>query len=110
MMSLIKNNKDFPRLTKIMTNQENLNRPATLGDISRIILENNKILIPMMGTMMDEKIAKNNDVLIPMMDRKIKENNEIIFEHFNDQTDRILNLFKGVVRIRKDGVFSADLV
>lgn len=106
MISLIKNNKGFPRLTKIMTNQENLNRPATLGDISRIILENNIILV----NMMDDKITKNNEVLIPLIDKKIKDNNEYIFEHFNDQTDRILNLFKGVIRIRKDGVFSADLV
>ncbi len=79
-------------------------------DISRTILENNKVLIPLMGNMMDEKIKANNDVLLPLIDKKIKdsikENNEYIFEHFNNQTERILNLFRGVVRVRRDGTFS----
>ena len=71
------------------------------------IKANNDVLIPLMGDMIDEKIKENNDVLIPLIDKKIKENNEYIFEHFNDQTDRILNLFKGVVRVRADGTLGA---
>jgi hypothetical protein len=78
-------------------------------DISKLILENNVLLVNMMDKMMDEKISKNNDVLIPLIDKKIKDNikdnNEYIFEHFNDQTNRILDLFKGVVMVRKDGSF-----
>jgi len=93
-------------------------------DISKLILENNVILI----NMMDEKITKNNDVLIPLIDKKIKDNNDIliplidkkiknnikdnneyIFENFNDQTDRILMNFKGLVRFRGDGSFVVNL-
>lgn len=78
-------------------------------DISKLILENNKVLIPLvvniMDKMIDEKISKNNDVLIPLIDKKIKDNNEYIFENFNNQTDRILELFKGVVMLRRDGSF-----
>jgi hypothetical protein len=68
-------------------------------DISKMILENNIVLV----NMMDEKITKNNEVLIPLIDKKIKDNNEYIFDHFNNQTDRILSLFRGVLRVRKDG-------
>jgi len=75
-----------------------------MGDmIDEKIKENNDVLIPLI----DKKIKENNDVLIPLIDKKIKENNEYIFEHFNDQTDRILNLFKGVVRVRADGTLGA---
>ena len=56
--------------------------------------------------MMDEKIAKNNIILVNLIDKKIKDNNEYIFSEFNDQTERILSLFKGVVRVRRDGTFS----
>ena len=59
-------------------------KPVTLSEISKLILE-------------------NNVVLVNMMDEKIKDNNEYIFEHFNNQTDRILNLFKGVMRVNQDG-------
>jgi hypothetical protein len=78
-------------------------KPITLDDLTRVISENNNILVPMMGKMMDEKIKQNNEILIPLIDKKIKDNNEYIFENFNDQTDRILNLFKGVMRVNKDG-------
>jgi len=89
-------------------------RPITLEDLTRVISENNIVLV----NMMDEKIAKNNDVLIPLIDKKIKDNNDIliplidkkikdnneyIFSEFNDQTNRILNLFKGVMRVNQDG-------
>ena len=119
-------------------------KPVTLSEISQeirkevrqAISDNNAVLIPLMGNMMDEKISKNNvvlislmdekikanndiliplidkkikdnnDILIPLIDKKIKDNNEYIFENFNNQTDRILNLFRGVVRVRRDGTFS----
>jgi len=94
--------------------KEDLNRPVTLADMSRLFLENNLILIPLMGKMMDEKIKANNDILIPllgkMMDEKIKANNEYIFANFNDQTNRIVNLFSGVIRIKKDGSFRAEIL
>jgi hypothetical protein len=111
-------------------------KPVTLDEISKIISDNNKVLIPLMGNMMDEKIKANNDILIPLIDKKIKDNNDIliplidkkikdnndiliplidkkikdnneyIFENFNNQTERILNLFKGVVMVRRDGTFT----
>ena len=102
---------------------KNLSRDI-LRDISKLILENNVILInmmdrkitknndvliPMMEKMMDRKIKENNDILIPLIDKKIndniKDNNEYIFENFNDQTDRILMNFKGLVRFNQDGNF-----
>ena len=83
----------------------NEQKPVTLTEISKLILENNVVLV----NMMDEKIIKNNDVLIPLIDKKIKDNNEYIFENFNDQTDRILMNFKGLVRFREDGGFAINL-
>lgn len=90
--------------------KEDLNRPVTLADMSRLFLENNLILIPLMGKMMDEKIKENNVILLKAMDEKIKANNEFIFANFNDQTNRIVNLFSGVIRIKKDGSFRAEIL
>jgi hypothetical protein len=139
------------------TNTKDLNRPVTMADMSLLFTENNKVLIPLMGKMMDEKIRANNNVLIPLMgkmmdekikannvvllemvdekikannivllemvdekirtnnnilirliDQKIKANNEYIFSEFNNQTERILNLFRGVIRVKRDGTFSVS--
>lgn len=95
--------------------------------IDEKIKANNEVLIPIMGNMMDEKIKANNDIIIPLIDKKIKdnnniliplidkkirdnikENNEYIFSKFNNQTERILSLFKGVVIVKKDGKFSIN--
>ena len=122
-----------------MKPETQLDKPITLGDLTRVISENNVVLL----NAMDEKIVKNNDVLIPLIDKKIKDNNDIliplidkkikdnndiliplidkkikdgikdnneyIFENFNDQTDRILMNFKGLVRFRGDGSFVVNL-
>lgn len=85
---------------------EILNRPVTLADMSRLFLENNIILLKAM----DEKIKANNVILLAAMDEKIKANNEYIFANFNDQTNRIVNLFNGVIRIKKDGSFKAEIL
>ena len=86
--------------------KENLNHPVTLADMSRLFLENNIVLLKAM----DEKIKENNIVLLKAMDEKIRANNEYIFANFNDQTNRIINLFSGVIRIKKDGSFKAEIL
>ena len=89
-------------------------------DISRIISGNNVILTSMMNEkikanndilipLIDKKIKDNNDILIPLIDKKIKDNNEYIFSEFNNQTERILDLFRGVIRVKQDGSFSMNL-
>jgi ribosome-binding ATPase YchF (GTP1/OBG family) len=112
-----KKSKDFPHLTKTMNETATKQDLDLLSqdisklsqdisklsqDISRMFLENNIVLV----NMMDEKIAKNNIILVNLIDKKIKDNNEYIFSEFNDQTERILSLFKGVVRVRRDDTFS----
>ena len=113
-------------LAKLFTDMSRLildNNVVLLNAMDEKITKNNEVLIPMMGKMMDEKIAKNNiilvdlidkkirdnnDILIPLIDKKIKDNNEYIFSEFNDQTERILSLFEGVIRVRRDGAFSTS--
>ena len=88
--------------TKMTT--KDLDRPVTVSDMLTLfsnnnvilfkamdekIAKNNEVLIPLMGKMMDEKIAKNNEVLIPlmgkMMDEKIAKNNVILINLIDEK-------------------------